>query len=145
MRIDRKAKYAQSLVEVVLPNRGFPFCRAAFEYLRAPDVVDENVDVAVIFPNPIGERLHLRGIEMVDRYRDAAPAELSDELSRLFDRLGAAVFRSRRARRAPGTDDRRTGFAQRGRDPATRAARRARDDRDAAAQRSAIRNPGHRS
>ena len=65
--------------------------RAALEQLAAPDVVDEHVDVAVVAPDLLGQALHLGGVEMVDRDRDAGAAELRDELGGLLDRLGPVV------------------------------------------------------
>ena len=47
---------------------------------------------AVILPGPLGQRLHLAGVEVVDGNRDTATAQLRDERGRLFDRLGSVVF-----------------------------------------------------
>jgi hypothetical protein len=55
VRVDGQTEYAQTVVEVVLPDRSVPLGRPAFEHFRAPDVVDEHVDVAVVFADPIGQ------------------------------------------------------------------------------------------
>jgi hypothetical protein len=46
----------------------------------------------VVFPDPLGQRLHLAGVEMIDGDRDAATTETRDERGRLFDRLGSVVL-----------------------------------------------------
>ena len=114
VRVDREAEDAQPLVEVVLPDRRVPVGRSTLELLGAPDVVDEDIDVAVLVADPLGQRLDLGGVEMVDGNCDARPAEIGDEPGRLLDRLGAVVVGAQRARRAAatGADDCGAGFAE---------------------------------
>ena len=47
----------------------------ALEDLGAPDVVDQDVDGAVVVADAIGERLHLCDVEVVDLDRDANATE----------------------------------------------------------------------
>ena len=97
MRVDREPEYSQAAVEVVLPDRRVPLTRAALEQLAAPDVVDEHVDVAVLGPDPLGQVLHLIGVEVVDCDRDAVAAEGGDELGGFLDRLGTVVVGAKRS------------------------------------------------
>ncbi|MBB5153919.1 hypothetical protein BJ970_001453 [Saccharopolyspora phatthalungensis] len=77
----------------------------------------------------LGQARNLVGIEMIDLDRGSGTAELSDELSRLLDRLGAVVIRPSAARHAaaPGADHRRAGLTERGGDAAPGAPGRPRD------------------
>ena len=75
--VDGEPEDAKTVVEIELPDRRVPVGRTAFEHLAAPDVVDEDVDVAVLPPDVVGEVLHLVGIEMVDDGRDAGAAEVA--------------------------------------------------------------------
>src|SRR5437870_1026008 len=77
--------------EVVLPYGSVPISRTAFQQFRAPDVVDEHVDVAVVFPNLLGQLFHLVRFEMVDCDCNTGSAEMRDELGSLFDRLSTVV------------------------------------------------------
>ena len=45
------------------------------EHLGAPDVVDQDVDGAVVVPDAIGKGLHLCDVEVVDLDRDADATE----------------------------------------------------------------------
>jgi hypothetical protein len=45
------------------------------EDLGAPDVVDQDVDGAMVVVYPVGERLHLRDVEVVDLDGDADATE----------------------------------------------------------------------
>jgi len=63
------------------------------EYLAAPDVVDQHVDVAVLVPDTLAQPSHLIGVEVVDLDRDTGPAEAGDQLGGLLDGLGAVVVR----------------------------------------------------
>jgi len=83
--LDGEPQDSQTIVEVVLPDGRVPLRRSALQHFGAPDVVDEHVDVAVVRPNLLGQRLHLAGIEMVDCGGDTGAAELRDELGRFFE------------------------------------------------------------
>jgi hypothetical protein len=52
--VDGEPEDPETLVEVVLPDGGVPLGRAALELLATPDVVDEDVDVAVRLPEVAG-------------------------------------------------------------------------------------------
>jgi hypothetical protein len=64
--VDAQPQYSQAVVEVVFPDRPVPRRRVTLEHLGTPDVVDQEVDSAVVVPDAIGERLHLRRLEVVD-------------------------------------------------------------------------------
>jgi hypothetical protein len=129
--------------EVVLPDRRVPVGGTALEQLRAPDVVDEHVDVAVSRADPLGEAPHLAGVEMVDGDAIPVPPKLGDELGRLSI-VSARLYSDRAASRAAtGANHRRAGFAQRGRDPAPGATSRAGYDGHATTKRVAAWRPFH--
>jgi len=114
VRLDREAKDAQADVEIVLPDRRVPISRAAFEILRAPDVVDQHIDATVIGAKALGQASDMVGVQMIDLDRASRTAQPRDQFGRLFDRLRAVVVRSAGARHAaaPGADDRRARFTQ---------------------------------
>src|SRR2546427_13276836 len=99
-------------------RRPVPLCRAPLEQLATPDVVDEHIDVAMVFSEPLGERADLRGIEMVDGDRDPGASETRDELGRFFDSLRTVIVRSHGSSTATRAHDRRAGLAQGGRNAA---------------------------
>jgi hypothetical protein len=139
--VDGEPQDPQALVEVVCPDRRVPVRRAALEDLGAPDVVDEYVDVAVVGPDPLGQRVDLVGFQVIDRDRYAGAPEPGDEVSGLLDGLGPVVVGANWAdsAAATGADDRRAGLAQGGGDSTPGAPGGAGDDSDAAAQRVWIR------
>ena len=61
------------------------------EDLGAPDVVDQDVDGAVVAANLVGEGAHLTGVEVIDLDRDALAAQLVDQCGGLLDGFGAVV------------------------------------------------------
>ena len=75
MGVDAEPQYSQTIVEVVFPDRPVPCRRMALEDLGAPDVVDEDVDGAVVVADAIGERPHLCDVEVVDLDRYANTTE----------------------------------------------------------------------
>ena len=114
MRLDTEAQDSQSLLEVVLPQRGVPLARPAFEHLSPPNVVDQYVDVPVRPMNVVSQPFHLTGVEVIDDPGNASPAETCDQFRCLLDRFRAVVVRAPRAWRAcaaPGTDDGGAGLA----------------------------------
>jgi len=131
--VDGEPEYAETLAEVVLPDGSVPLTRAAFEELAAPDVVDENVDAAVVFLDLLGQAFHLVGFEMVDRDCNAGAAEVRDEFRGLFDCLGTVVvgLKSSCAATATGADDGRARFAQGQSNAAPGSSGRPRNDGDA--------------
>ena len=66
VRVDREAEDAQARLEIVLPDGRVPIGRSTLQELRAPDVVDQHVDVTVIGSDPGREIRNLFGLEMVD-------------------------------------------------------------------------------
>ena len=48
VRIDSEAEYSETLVDVELPDWSIPLTGTALQLLGFPDVVDQNVDVAVM-------------------------------------------------------------------------------------------------
>jgi hypothetical protein len=132
VRVDRQAQHPQAAVEVVLPDRRVPLD----ELLAAPDVVDEQVEAAVLGLDAAHERLDLRRHEVVDVDGDALATRVGHELGGLLDRLRAVVLRAPLARRAPRAVDRRVGLAERDGRAAAGAAGGARDERDLACQRT---------
>src|SRR5512134_1820823 len=141
--IDGQAENPEPLLEIELPDRGVPVPGAALELLPTPDVVDQNVDVAVLLPDPLRQTHDLAGVEMVDDDRDAVAAQRGDELGSFLDRLGAVVVgpQGTPATAAAATDDRGAGLSQRGRDTTAGPACRPGDHRDAATQGIRIRPP----
>ena len=73
--VDAEPENSQAVVQVVFPDRPVPCRRVALEHLGAPDVVDQDVDGAVVVPDAIGEGLHLCDVEVVDLDRDADATE----------------------------------------------------------------------
>ena len=86
-----EAQRAQPDVERRLPHRLVPLHRGG-----APDVVDEDVEGALLGVDALDERRHLLRLEVVDLHGDALPAGLVDELGRLLDRLRPVHLRSLR-------------------------------------------------
>ncbi len=141
VRVDGEPQYPEAVVEVVLPDRCVPLRQG----LRAPDVVDEYVDVAVVVPCSLRQGFHLVGLQMVDRDGDTCATEVSHELGRLFDRLGTVVvgLDSSGSTGATCADDRCASFAQRSSDSPPGTSGCACDDGHAAAQCISRRRPGH--
>jgi hypothetical protein len=73
--VETEPQYSQTVVEVVFPDRPVPCRRVTLEDLGAPDVVDQDVDGAVVVADAIGERPHLCDVEVVDLDRDANATE----------------------------------------------------------------------
>ena len=71
MGVDAESQYAQPVVEVVFPDRPVPRRGRPLEDLGAPDVVDQDVDAAVVGAQTVGQRVDLVDVEMVDLDRDA--------------------------------------------------------------------------
>ena len=89
--VDAQPEDAQAIVQVVLPDRPVPRRRRPLEDLGTPDVVDQDVDAAVVTADPVRECPHLTGVEMVDLNRDAVTTQLVDECGGLFDGFGPVV------------------------------------------------------
>jgi hypothetical protein len=83
VRFDGVAHQCDAVGEVVLPERGVPFG----EGVAAPDVVHEDVQAAALVSDAADQGSHLIGVGVVDAYRDACPAGVVDEASRLLDCL----------------------------------------------------------
>src|SRR5262249_54878379 len=120
----------QTVVQIQLPQRRIPLLRAALEQFAAPDVVDENIDMAVVLADPVGQPADLVSLQMIERDRDPVAAQFGYQLGGLLDRLGPVVIRcqGRIAAAAPGADHGRAGFTQCGGDSAPGAPGRTGDD-----------------
>ena len=129
--LDREPQEPESVVEVVLPDRAVPF----EEVLAAPDVVDEDVEAALLVRDAVDEGADLCGVEVVGGYGDALAAGLGDEVGGVLDGLGAVVLGAPGTGGAAGDVDRGAGRAEFHRDPPARATRRPGDQRDLALQR----------
>jgi hypothetical protein len=116
-----------------------------FQNLGAPDVVDQDVDDAILGAEPVGQSAHLLAIQMVDLDRHAGAAEVLHQLCSLLDGFGPVVVRSHAAggAAAAGADDGGAGLAEGRRDTAPGTAGRAGDDRHLAPQRVGVRQPVH--
>lgn len=106
------------------------------QQLAAPDVVDEDVDVPLLAPDPFSQGFHLVRVEMVDSDGDTGAAELCDELGSLLDRLGRLVVgpNSFRPAIATSADNRCACLAQPSSDTTSSTAGPARNQGDATAQ-----------
>ncbi len=119
--VDGEAQQPEPIGQVALPDRPVPVGRATLQPLAAPDVVDEDVEAAVVAVDPVAQPAHLIGVEVVDGDRDAGATRRVDELGGLLDRLGPpdVVGRQRASTARPtGADDRRTRLTERDRDAA---------------------------
>ena len=65
--VDRQPQDAEAVVEVVLPDLGAP----VEQVLAAPDVVDQDVEPALLGVDALDQRPHLLGLEVVDLHGDA--------------------------------------------------------------------------
>jgi hypothetical protein len=119
--VDGKAQHPQAVREVVLPYRRVPLDQE----LPAPDVVDEDIEAALLGVDALDERLDLRRLEVVDLDCDPLAARGTDELGRLLDRLRLVILRTPLTRRATGAIHSRARFSQRDRRATSRPAGRA--------------------
>jgi SAM-dependent methyltransferase len=136
--VDGQPQDAQACVQVMVPDRRVPVRRAAFEQFGAPDVVDQDVDVAVVCADLLGQFVDLFTVEVVDLGRDAETAQIGDQGGCLFDGFGSVVLRAMRAAGATGADHGRAGFAERHGDATASAARCAGNDGQPTAERSRV-------
>jgi hypothetical protein len=83
--VDTDAEHPQAISQIMLPDR-----RAE---LRVPaaveDVIDQNIQPAVIMIDPLNQPPDLLRLQVVDAQRNPA-AGSCDQLTRLLDRLRAA-------------------------------------------------------
>jgi hypothetical protein len=89
----------------------------------SPDVIDQDIQAAVLVRDTRDQRLHLRRIQMINLHGDALAARVLHELGRLFNRFRTVVLRALRARGAPSAVDGRSSRTQLNCDAAARAAR----------------------
>ena len=134
VRVDGEPQQAQAVAEMVLPDRLVPL----EQIFAAPDVVDEDVEPAMVAADPFDQRLHLLGLQMVGRDRDAMAAQRRHQLGGLLDRLRALVLGKAVARRAAGDIDGGAGGAELGGDAAAGSARGASDKRHFSRQRHGV-------
>jgi hypothetical protein len=106
VRVDAHAKHPQPAIEVVLPQLLVPL-RVA---VSVEDVVDEDVQAALLPIDASDELGDLAGREVIDAQSFAFAARLSHEVARLFDRLGTLQLRrAGDSATAPGRVDVRAG------------------------------------
>ncbi len=117
--LDRQPEEMQAVVEIRLPDRLVPL-----DLGRAEDVVDQEVEAAVVGSNPSDQRANLVGHQVIDRDGDPSSARLGHERSGFFDRLRPIHFRALGAGGSAGDVHRRSGGAQLDRNAATRPAGR---------------------
>ena len=122
VRLDRAIDQRQTVVELRLPQLLAPLD----EIVAAPDVVDEDVELADL----LEERGDLCGIGVIDAFRDSASAARGDDVGGLVDRLGTILHTRISRDAAAGAIDRGAGFAEGGGDAAAGAAGSARDESD---------------
>ena len=70
MRVDAEPEQAQAVLEIVLPDRLVPL----EQLLAAPDVVDQDVEPALLGADALDQRFDLVGHQMIDRNGDALAA-----------------------------------------------------------------------
>ena len=88
MRIDAKPQQAQAVLEIMVPDRLVPF----EQLLAAPDVVDQDVEAALLGADALDQLADIVGDEVVDRDGNALAAGRRDKLGRLLDGLGSLIF-----------------------------------------------------
>src|ERR1700694_89255 len=103
MGVDAQAQYAQAVVEIVFPDRPVPCRRWSLEDLRTPDVIDQDVDGAMVAADPVGQRPHLAGFEVIEDNRDAVTTEFADKFGGLLDGLRSVIVGCAVARHAATT------------------------------------------
>ncbi|MDQ0835333.1 hypothetical protein QF032_007177 [Streptomyces achromogenes] len=130
--LDGEPQHPQSVVQVVLPDGGVPL----EELLAAPDVVDQDVEAALLVRDALDKGPHLRRVEVVGGYGDAPAAGLGDQVGGVLYGLGAVVLGAPLAGGAPGHVDGGAGRAQLHGDAPAGAPGRSRDQGDPALQRS---------
>lgn len=103
-------------------QRGFPDRPVPLD-LGSPDVVHEDVQVALVAPDARHERADLRGHEVVHPDRDPVAARLVHESCGLLDGLRAVHLRPPGRGRPPGHIDGCSGRSQLNGDPTARTSR----------------------
>ena len=126
VRMHAELQHAQPVRQVVLPHRRVPL----LEVLAAPDVVDEDVEPALVGADPIDELRHVAGNEMIESHRDASAAGRADERRGFFDGLGAVVLGASIARAPPRHIHDRARRPEFHCNPSPGASRRSRDQCD---------------
>lgn len=131
MRVDAEPQQAQAVLQVVIPDWLVPF----EQLFPAPDVVDEDVQPALVGADPFDELPDLFRDEMIDPDRNAAAARRRGQLRRLTDRIRAREFGLTFPCRAPGDISGRAGRTQLDRDTAAGTSCCACDQRDLSCER----------
>jgi hypothetical protein len=88
MRMHAETEHAQAVRQIVLPDGLAP----SLEILAAPDVVDENIETALLGADAIDQRRDLGRDEMIDPNGDAVAAGRRDQLGGLLDGLRQGMF-----------------------------------------------------
>src|SRR5262249_338170 len=106
-------------------------------FVPAPDVVDQQVQTALLFPNPVEQGLDLPVVGVVAADRDAGAAPLAHQGGRLLDGAGQVFGGGPPLGASARYEDGRTGVAQGEGDAPPDAPAGPRDQRHAPAQRLA--------
>ncbi len=115
-----------------LPEAGLlPELGAVVEILVAtPDIVDQDVEPALLLGDPREQRLDLRVVAVVAAHGDALAGQLADLIGGLVDRAGQRHGGLALLDGPAGDIDRRAGLAQPERDASANAAAGPGDQRD---------------
>jgi hypothetical protein len=120
--LDRPIDEGEPVFELCLPELLSPLD----EIVAAPDVVDEDVELA----DPLEQARHLGRNGVVDAHGDALAAARGDDAGSLLNGLRTTLHAWASGHAAAGAVDRRTRFTECGGDPASRSPRRTGDDGD---------------
>lgn len=123
--VDGQAQQTQAVVQVVVPQLGVPLKQA----LAAPDVIDEDVQLARVTIDPVHQLGDFGGLQVVGRDGRRGAADRAHQFGRLLDRLRPPVLGPVLAGGAPGDVHVRSSSAQLNRDPAPGAASATSDQR----------------
>jgi hypothetical protein len=125
MRVDRKAKRLEPVLQVRLPDGLVPL------HLRStPDVVDEDIERSVVALYALDQRPDFVRLQVIDADRNAFAAVAIDQFGRLFDRLRPVHLGLLRARGTASYIDCRARCAEFGGNPPACASRGAGDQCD---------------
>ena len=126
--MDGAFHHREALLGVDLPERLAPFGQR----VAAPDVVDQDVENAVVGAHAIEQLDHRLLLGVVDALRDPGPARGGHQLGGFLDGLRSLRVDLAAAAAAAGAVDGGARFAESARDAAPGAARRAGHQRDLA-------------
>src|SRR5688572_14604149 len=94
--VDGEPQQVQPAGQGMLPYGYIPLGQP----LPSPDVVDQDIQAAVLARDTRYQGLHLRRVQMIDLHGDALAASVLHQLGRLFNRFGTVILGTLRARGA---------------------------------------------